>query len=222
MSDGTQSDVDEATPKGLTKVIIAPSASEKKDVKSGRCRTRRERPPRLKIAKSKNQDVTDAHQSSCVYEADIESFASGCIPGVSFVSGAAEDADGMQQELPQRRTKLIHKRPLPLLSYLSSTHLSTAKMNRRKEVQERQNALAEEEAKKALLLNPIGAALEGGDVLDSETKLSPSTDVNVGEGKEQSTQQRADPITTTTIENQSNILMPPLLKDYLRKHVEKK
>jgi len=90
--------------------------------------------------------------NSSLYEPDIESFVSNCIPGVSFTGGGGTAGDGSDDDddevmITQRRTKLIRKRSLPLLSFLSSVHLAGAEMQSRKDKHERRNAIAEEEVK---------------------------------------------------------------------------
>jgi len=93
--------------------------------------------------------------NSSLYKPDIESFVSNCIPGVSFTGGGGTAGDGSDDDdddddevmITQRRTKLIRKRSLPLLSFLSSVHLAGAEMQSRKDKHERRNAIAEEEVK---------------------------------------------------------------------------
>ena len=83
----------------------------------------------------------------------------------------------------QQRTKLIHKRslPLPLLSFILSTLLAAAEKRRKKEEQERQHSIAEEESKKALLRNPIRPAFES-ESLNEEIKLVPNLESGGGFG----------------------------------------
>lgn len=204
--------------------IAPPSASEKNEQRAARYRSRRERPQALKLAQHADGTGSTDNQLRITLEPDVDSFVSGCIPGVSFVSGDNKD-DGL---ISQRRTRSVRKRPLPMMSYLASTHLAAAERKRRKEEQERQNAIAEEEAKRALLLNPILPPMGAADV---ETKMPPGgelTNTNqqeslseaVGRGKQSGKPQESPPVlttTTTTTENASNILMPPLLKQFLAK-----
>ena len=123
---------------------------------------------------------------------------------------------------------MIHKRSLPLLSYLSSTHLAAAEKKRKKEEKERQNSIAEEEAKKALLRNPINATVESEktqptNVSSDGVGLAKNQVNAVGDENPNKPQATATPTATvtTTMEKTSNILMPPLLKDFL-KQLEKK
>mmetsp|Transcript_14987 Transcript_14987/g.32502 ORF Transcript_14987/g.32502 Transcript_14987/m.32502 type:complete len:256 (+) Transcript_14987:13-780(+) len=209
----------------MTIRIAPPSASELNDRRAVRCRTRHERPQKLRIAEQKDQDgdgATDAQLNA--YEPDIESFVSGCIPGVSFVTGTSDES---MQSLSQRRAKLIRKRSLPLMSFLSSTHLAAAEKKRRNEEHERQKAIGEEAAAKALLLNPIKPTTLESETLNAETKSEQnigSREGGVGLEKDireaaavegNSTPQVETPTVTTTMEKTSNILMPPLLKDFL-------
>jgi len=220
--------------------IASSSISEKNELRAFRCGTRRERPPKLRILPNNVQDgveeegAADAHPN--VFEADIESFVSGCIPA-SFVAGEGgnddDENDDDDARIPQRRTKLIRKRSLPLLSFLSSTHLAAAEKKRRKEERDRQNSIAEAEAKKALLLNPINPAFECDfldkdkkPVIDAESRdmgrrleieSSAAHVVGVTARGNSHIPQVNTPTATTTMENTSNILMPPLLRGFLNK-----
>eukprot|EP00579_Thalassiosira_antarctica_P027210 CAMPEP_0202016938 /NCGR_PEP_ID=MMETSP0905-20130828/35780_1 /ASSEMBLY_ACC=CAM_ASM_000554 /TAXON_ID=420261 /ORGANISM="Thalassiosira antarctica, Strain CCMP982" /LENGTH=244 /DNA_ID=CAMNT_0048577475 /DNA_START=39 /DNA_END=770 /DNA_ORIENTATION=+ len=213
--------------------IAPPSASEINDRRAVRCRTRRERPQKLRILGNNDKNeigggATDG-QLNNAFEPDIESFVSGCIP-VSFAAETNENDESMQSTdvFSQRRTKLIRKRSLPLLTFLSSTHLAAAEKKRKKEKQERQRSIAEEEAKKALLLNPIKSAFES-ESLNEQTKPVPDMEsggkasgfsaptnmahhVQETAGEDCLNPQAATPTVTTTMEKTSSILMPPLLK----------
>jgi hypothetical protein len=183
--------------------IAPPSVSEKNDRRAVRCRTRRRRPQKLRID-DRGDDTTgggsvdDREKRRIAFEPDIPSFVSGCIPGVSLSSSQRGTT-----------TPTHRRRPLPLLSFLSSTHLAAAEKKRRKEDIEIRNAIAEEEARKALLLNPIEPT-GGGE----QTETTP---VNVEKLPSQSKDgPRAETSTTTIVmERTSNILMPPLLRDFL-------
>ena len=210
-------------------IRIAPqSASEMSDRRAVRTRRRRERPQKLMDVGNSGQEAGSAQGN--VYKPDIESFVSNCIPGVSFAAGSTDDV------VSQRRSKLIRKRSLPLLSFLSSTHLAAAEKKRKKEEQYRQNAIAEEEAKKALLLNPIqpaAAIAEGESFVAGDTKQSTNESRNAqlregGAVNHVSNIQPTDvdntptevstktPTVTTTMEKTSNILLPPMLQDFLK------
>lgn len=247
---------DEDPPKGISSradgqqgrisavTTIIRIASEKNEVRiaSGkqyrravRCRMRRERPQKLRISGNEENPgvggpTNVGPMSAYEYEPDIESFVSGCIRGVSSVAGANEGhGENIQStEEPQRRTKLIRKRSLPLLSFLSSTHLAHAKKKLKKEEQKRQQVIAEEEAKKALMLNPIKPTTS--DAISQIGEIEPScyesTDRRVGlantaasvhptQNTAGGAKQSAVPSVTTTTENTSNLLMPPILKDFL-------
>ncbi len=176
---------------------IAPSmTSEKNDCRAVQSRRRRERPQRIRI------DTATKDEIRSLYEPDIDSFVSGCIPGASFATGSS-----------QRRTKMIRPRSLPLLSYLASTQLAAAEKKRKKEQTERLNLIAEEEARKALLLNPIKATSidhvgDGGGQINS-AGIRKST-----AGDRCDKPQPEAPIVSIQTEG-SNILMPPLLKPFL-------
>eukprot|EP00585_Thalassiosira_rotula_P003284 CAMPEP_0196138150 /NCGR_PEP_ID=MMETSP0910-20130528/5891_1 /TAXON_ID=49265 /ORGANISM="Thalassiosira rotula, Strain GSO102" /LENGTH=262 /DNA_ID=CAMNT_0041398713 /DNA_START=22 /DNA_END=807 /DNA_ORIENTATION=+ len=222
--------------------IASSSISDKNELRAFRCGTRRERPPKLRIPPNNIHDdeerkgaAVDAHPN--IFEADIESFVSSCIPA-SFVAGEGgndddenDDDDDDDARISQRRTKLIRKRSLPLLSFLSSTHLAAAEKKRRKEERDRQNSIAEAEAKKALLLNPINPAFESefldrdeipvpdaesremGRRLENESCAAHRVDVTARENSE--IPEVNTPTVTITMENTSNILMPPLLRGFL-------
>jgi hypothetical protein len=184
--------------------IAPPSVSEKNDRRAVRCRTRRRRPEKLRIDDIGDDtkgggSKDDREELRITYEPDIASFVSGCIPGVSLSSSSQRGTT----------TPTHRRRSLPLLSFLSSTHLAAAEKKRRKEDIEIRNAIAEEEARKALLLNPIEPTGGG--------QKSDTTSVNVEKLPTQSKDgPRAGTYTTTiAIERTSNILMPPLLKDFL-------
>ena len=183
--------------------IAPPSVSEKNDRRAVRCRTRRCRPGKLRIDDGGDDaagegSMDDREELRITFEPDITSFVSGCIPGVSLSSSQ------------RGTTKPTHRRrSLPLLSFLSTTHLAAAEKKRRMEDIETRNAIAEEEARKALLLNPIEPTGGG--------QKSETTPVNMEKLPTQSKDgPRAGTSTTTiVIERTSNILMPPLLKDFL-------
>lgn len=155
-----------------------------------RCRTRRRRPPKLTIDDNDDDDAAsttdDVVTKQMIFESDIESVVSGCIPGAQS----------------------NRRRSLPLLSFLSSTHLAAAEKKRKKEALMLQNSIAEEEARKAQLLNPIEP--KGGQ-LDISTNAV--EEINLSGPQ-------AEIITTTVIlERTSTILMPPLLKTFLEENI---
>jgi hypothetical protein len=205
-------------PVATTTIRIAPpSASEKNDRRAVRCRTRRPRPGKLRIDDDDDDDDDDrgdggtTSKSSVgrnnnvkrrfIYEPDTASFVSGCIPGVSIAT--ASTGGGIP-------SASIRRRSLPLLSFLSSTHLAAAEKKRREEDSEKRKSIAEEEARKALLLNPIVPTM-GGDQGEPQPGVveTPPPPSKVGP--------RVAKASTTTIrmEGTSNVLMPPLLRDFL-------
>ena len=185
--------------------IAPPSVSEKNDRRAVRCRTRRRRPEKLRIDDTGDDtkgegSMDDREELRIAYEPDIASFVSGCIPGVSLSSSSSQRGT---------TTPTHRRRSLPLLSFLSSTHLAAAEKKRKKEDIEIRNAIAEEEAKKALLLNPIEPT--GGGQKSETTSVNMETlPTQLKDGPRAGTS-----TTTTVIEKTSNILMPPLLKDFL-------
>mmetsp|Transcript_6284 Transcript_6284/g.15625 ORF Transcript_6284/g.15625 Transcript_6284/m.15625 type:complete len:235 (-) Transcript_6284:413-1117(-) len=205
-------------PSEISTRIAPPSASERNDHLAIRPRTRRERPRKLRIIEHSNdQDVPEAGAATAqsdIYEPDIESFVSGCIPGVSLTPGRNDDDEGMRPP-SQRRTRSIRKRSLPSISFLSSTHLAAAEQKRKKEKLERQNAIAEEAAKKALLLNPIQPAMREQNIESSEGAGPEIVDADHAGRIRPGVAVPETPTVETTIEMTSNILMPPLLKAFL-------
>ena len=141
-------------------------------------------------------------QSNNIYEPDIESFVSNCIPGVCFTSTNN-----------QRKTK-IRKRSLPSLQYLATVELSEAEKRRSKMEKGVQDAKAKEEARRILLnQNEQSATLESdGDAKVAQTESVAAVKINDEEKANSSTV-----TTTTTIERKSNILNPPILQDFLDK-----
>ncbi|KAL9186180.1 hypothetical protein ACHAXT_005418 [Thalassiosira profunda] len=85
------------------------------------------------------------------------------------------------------------------MSFLSSTTLAGAEKKRRNEEATKQKLRAEEEAQKALMRNPIDGMAESGE------------NAKVATGDE-----NAPSRVTTTREQTSNILAPPLLREYLK------
>lgn len=200
-------------PVATTTIRIAPpSASEKNDRRAVRCQTRRRRPWKLRIDDDDDRDDGTTSGSSVgkndiakrrfIYEPDIASFVSGCIPGVSIATAATGGG------IPHAS---IRRRSLPLLSFLSSTHLAAAEKKRREEDSEKRKSIAEEEARKALLLNPIVPTMGGGQGETAELGVVETPPHPCKEGP------RVAKTSTTTIaiEKTSNILMPPLLRDFL-------
>ena len=183
-------------------ILVAPSSTEQTDLRAVQSRKRRERPQKLlRIEAGEKCD------NRSLYKSDINSFVSGCIPGVSVATGTS-----------QRRTSAIRQRSLPLLSYLASTHLAAAEKKRKQEETERQNVIAAEEARKALLLNPIEPANtidcgEGDGSLGAQQKSIDNQKSNGDDRCDKS--QSVAPMVTITTEQSSNILMPPFLKSFL-------
>ena len=145
-------------------------------------------------------------QSNNIYEPDIESFVSNCIPGVCFTSTNN-----------QRRNTKIRKRSLPSFSYLATVELSEAEKKRSKMEKEQQDAKAKEEARRILQNEQItleSDMLDGNGNRDAKVpqKESEATKGNVEEEKV-----TPSTVTTKSIERTSNILNPPILQDFLEK-----
>ncbi|KAL3817345.1 hypothetical protein ACHAXA_006611 [Cyclostephanos tholiformis] len=189
--------------------IAPPSVSEKNDRRAVRDRTRRRRPRKLRIDDDRDDGTTgsstaenDIAKRRFIYEPDIASFVSGCIPGVSIATAVTEGGISSPS---------IRRRSLPLLSFLSSTHLAAAEKKRKEVDREKRNSMAEEEARKALLLNPI-VPTGGGQVETTQLGVVETPPPPSNEG----TRAAMTSTTTIAIEGKSNILMPPLLRDFLR------
>ena len=158
--------------------------------------SRRERPRKLRVFRDelpRNQDL---------YHADIDSFTSACAAGISF----RRNDDGnntTDRDLLSPRTSSVHKRSLPSLSFLATTTIAAEKKKLKIEEEKRQEAIAEMEARKALALNPLHSMVDVG-----ETKEETSLNVNNISSEIESTKV----VKSTTA---SNVLMPPLLKQFL-------
>ena len=158
--------------------------------------SRRERPRKLRVFHDKlprNQDL---------YHADIDSFTSACAAGISFRRND-DGTNTTDRDLLSPRTSSIHKRSLPSLSFLATTTIAAEKKKLKIEEEKRQEAIAEMEARKALALNPLHSMVDVG-----ETKGETSLNVNNLSSEVESTKVVKN---TTT----SNVLMPPLLKQFL-------
>ena len=174
----------------IKKIIMPGSYKDEKDVV-----------PTSSIPQKRKLDV-DTQSNNNIYEPDIESFVSNCIPGVCFTSTNN-----------QRRNTKIRKRSLPSLQYLATVELSEAEMKRSKMEKEQQDAKAKEEARRILLnQNEQSATLESDGDAKIPQKESAATKGNVEKEKANSST-----VTTTTIERKSNILNPPILQDFLDK-----
>ena len=186
------SDVDNAANnKTVKRVIVAGSYKKEKDVVP------------TSLPRKRKLDVDT--QSNNIYEPDIESFVSNCIPGVCFTSTNN-----------QRRNTKIRKRSLPSFQYLATVELSEAEKKRSKMEKEQQDAKAKEEARRILLnQNEQSATLESdGDAKVAQTdSVAAAVKGNIGEEKANS----STVTTTTTIERTSNILNPPILQAFLEK-----
>ena len=237
--------------------IAPPSALERNDRRAVRCRSRRERPRKLRLLgnedHTKTREVSDSQLK--LFEPDIESFVSCCIPGVTLVAGnRATDGNNLSSTeqgmltpygLSLRRATLFRKRSLPLLSFLSSTALATAEKKRKKEEKELQRVIVEKATVKHEYINGTNLT-KGSEQVNAEAKIligMEHSEVNL-ECKENDTvgrdtsenniigasnivdennQQPPGPpmkststiTTTVTMEKNSNILMPPLLKTFL-------
>lgn len=174
------------------------------DLRAVRSRRRRQRPHKLRI------DTSTKDKKLGLYEPDIESFVSGCIPGVSIATESSS---------AQRRSRMSRQRSLPLLSYLATTHLAAAEKKRKKEQIESQHLIAAEEARKALLLNPIIPALDHGEGGGSMVGKINSIGIQKSTAKDDSRDNPQSvseaPMVTIKTEESSHILMPPLLTSFL-------
>ena len=220
----------------MTNIKVAPPSTEDQSDSCAVCRARHVR-PRQRLLKAGDDDNTnDAADSSTinvVYEPDIESFVSACIPGVSFpAGGGSEGENGTQQTRKHlQRANMVRKRSLPMLTHIAATSLGAAERKRRKEEQERLQLLAEEAAKKIADANNFMLEEEGDDnEIDREESarrsgtdpsMSQSTKDVTSDINQRDKQQESGDIakskatTTVTLEKGSNILMPPLLASFL-------
>ena len=198
-------------------IIAPPSTSELDDRRAVRCRSRRERPRKIRpLTLDGAHSIADAHPKFDEIEPDIESFVSSCLPGV-----------GLSQNEVAPKSKLIRKRSLPLMSFLSTTTYAAAEKRRKNEELSRQRLLAEEAARRimtdsTLQLPGDGVGINGknlnmGDtasrsnVKEKNNHISNKDDALTSQNGETITQER----TTVRIEGESNILMPPLLVQFL-------
>jgi hypothetical protein len=226
--DQSCSDQPEENVTTITKV--APStASEQFDRRAVRSRSRRERPRKLRpLTLNDDQANISAIDSRFdVIEPDIESFVSSCLAGVALPTS---------NQAGPRRSKFVHKRSLPSMSYLSAKTFAAAVKKRKKEEQTRQKMLAEEAAKKIMdstMQLPDG---NSDSILNENVNgIHPESNAHVTNTNStmeesglnsQNVQLKsiAHNETTTRIEGASNILMPPLLVDFLdalKKHKPK-
>lgn len=200
--------------------VASAAVSEYKDRRAVRCRSRRERPRKLRPLTLQE----DAGSTAAKYprfdaiEPDIESFVSSCLPGVSLTQSNAP-----------LRSKMVRKRSLPSMSFLSSTTYAAAEKKRRKEEQARQKLLAEEAAKKIMDSTMQLDSESKGDAITAEADMASNKKAAAAKDSGSKLQSNADEgvptghttTTTITFEGQSNILMPPLLVNFmnnLRKH----
>lgn len=185
--------------------VAPPAATEQNDRRAVRTRSRRERPRKLRPLTSNSGHESAKHPRFDAIEPDIDSFVSTCLSGVALPS----------HNNATKRSKSIHKRSLPSMSLLSSRTFAAAEKKRKKEEQARQQLLAEEAAKKIMdsTMKESGSreGLKTDDTLSkSNTKESA---IEVQNGGNKSKEHNA--ATNVTYEGQSNILMPPLLVDFL-------
>mmetsp|Transcript_8730 Transcript_8730/g.18336 ORF Transcript_8730/g.18336 Transcript_8730/m.18336 type:complete len:310 (+) Transcript_8730:63-992(+) len=165
--------------KATISIHVAPSASERNDRRAVRSRTRRERPLKIRLRGDGNSDETepkDNHQRMNFFEPDVESFVSCCVHGVSFPTMHASKNQGGGSSsdnsiLAQRRAKLIRKRSLPLLAFLSSTSLAAAEKKRRREERERQEVIAEGEARRIAAIDYSGVCGDEGNDTDAKPTI---------------------------------------------------
>ena len=190
------SDVDNAANnKTVKRVIVAGSYKNEKDVVLP-----------TSIPRKRKVDIDAQSNSNIIYEPDIESFVSNCIPGVCFTSTNN-----------QRRNTKVRKRSLPSFQYLATVELSEAEKKRSKIEKEQQDAKAKEEARRILQNEQItleSDMLDGNGNRDAKVpqKESAATKGNVEEEKV-----TPSTVTTKSIERTSNILNPPILQDFLEK-----
>ena len=161
--------------------------------------SRRERPRKLRVFRDelpRNQDL---------YHADIDSFTSACAAGISFRRND-DGTNTTDRDFLSPRTSSVHKRSLPSLSFLATTTIAAEKKKLKIEEEKRQEAIAEMEARKALALNPLHSmVIDVGETKEEDNMMSPSMN-NLSSG-----------IESTKVKNTtaSNVLMPPLLQQFL-------
>jgi hypothetical protein len=196
--------------------VAPPAASEQNDRRAVRSRSRRERPRKLRPLPSDHNDAVDRHPRFDAIEPDVESFVASCL-GVTLTHGTTSQI-----------SKLARKRSLPSLSFLSQKTFAEAEKKRRKEEQARQKLLAEEAAKKIMdstmqALNGTGVdgtfnTTEAPSRVNNEANISTVTtreSASRSHNPDNIVSKTNTTTTTTTFEGQSNILMPPLLVEFL-------
>lgn len=209
--------------------IAPPSTSEQNDRRAVRSRYRRERPRKLRPLPLDDTHGIRNGQRFDIIEPDIESFISTCFPGVAFPP--AQKVSTMT-DCPLRRSNLIRKRSLPSMSFLSTTTLAGAEKKRKNEEQARQKIMAEEAAKKIINStvqlpdNDVGMGDRDLEMSSSNKAEIDKTTVSANDGKadryhgqnsKEVAKQTKEPTisTTLTVERASNVLMPPLLVEFL-------
>ena len=198
-------------------IIAPPSATELNDRRAVRCRSRRERPRKIRPLRLDGaHSIAGARAKFGEIDADTESFISSCLPGV-----------GLSQNEVAPKSKLIRKRSLPLMSFLSTTTYAAAEKRRKNEELSRQRLLAEEAARKIMIDSTLqlpgnGVGMEGENLKMGDTASQSNNrrkdnhipnkdDALNSQNGENVTEER----TTVRIEGESNILMPPLLVEFL-------
>ena len=185
MSDANNAD----SNKNIKKVIVKSNKKEEVIVPTS-------------IPQKRKLDV-DTQSNNNIYEPDIESFVSNCIPGVCFTSTNN-----------QRRNTKIRKRSLPSLQYLATVELDLAISAKAKLEKKEQDAKAKEEARRILNQNEQSAILES----DGDAKVPQmESAATINKANEEEEEAIPTTVTTTTIERKSNILNPPILQDFLEK-----
>ena len=202
---GQQTDAVDLGDANVTTIIkiAPPAATEQNDRRAVRTRSRRERPRKLRPLTSTSDDESAKHPRFDAIEPDIESFVSTCLSGVALPHNAA------------KRSKSIRKRSLPSMALLSGRTFAAAEKKRKKEEQARQQLLAEEAAKKIMDSTMRESGSRGRlktDVILAESNKKESALV-VQNGGDKPKEHTAG--TSVTFEGQSNILMPPLLVDFM-------
>jgi hypothetical protein len=217
--------------------IAPPSASEQNDRRAVRCRSRRERPRKLLPYKQGGINIAIHGPRFHTIEPDIDSFVSSCFPGVALPPPQTLPT---MNDWPLRRANLIRKRSLPSMSFLSTATLAGAEKKRKREEQARQKLMAEEAAKKivnsTMQLPDVDVGMMGEESVkkgEGDLKFSWSKDAkhentaiptedgkvdpNPREDSRDAGKQSKEPTISTieTVEGTSNVLMPPLLIQFL-------
>lgn len=219
----------------ITKISL-PSASEQNDRRAVRCRSRRVRPRKL-LPYKEGINIAIHGPKFDTIEPDIDSFVSSCFPGVALPPTQMLPT---MKDWPPRRENLIRKRSLPSMAFLSTATLAGAEKKRKREEQARQKLMAAEAAKKIInstvQLPDVDVGMmvkENVEKGEGDIKLTGSKDAtheNIciprdngkmdtinRENYQDAEKESKEPtiMTIETVEGTSNVLMPPLLIEFL-------